>query len=57
MSQKKEMNQFIRQSILSGYRHHSFSIEREISDFYLKGRGDSSLEAVSYTHLTLPTKA
>ena len=44
MSQKKEMNQFIRQSILSGYRHHSFSIEREISDFYLKGRGDSSLE-------------
>ena len=46
MSQKKEMNQFIRESILSGYRHHSFSIERELSDFYLKGRGDSSLEDI-----------
>ncbi|MCR2051129.1 AraC family transcriptional regulator [Acetatifactor muris] len=46
MSKNKEMNQFVRDSILSGYRHHSFSVERELSDFYLKGHGDSSLENI-----------
>lgn len=37
------MRSFIKNSILSGYRHHSYAMEREISDYFLKGRGDSSL--------------
>lgn len=60
MSRNPEMNQFIRDSILSGYRHHSFMIERELSDYYLKGRGDSSLENVlridSYADILAPDR-
>lgn len=40
---KKEMRKFVENSILSGYRHHSFDVEREISDYFLKGSGDRSL--------------
>ena len=60
MSKKKEMNQFIRDSILSGYRHHSFAIERELSDFYLKGLGDHSLEDIlhidTYAEILAPDR-
>ncbi|MGM9588216.1 MAG: helix-turn-helix transcriptional regulator [Candidatus Limivicinus sp.] len=50
---KKHALQFIRESQLSGYQHHSYALERPLSDFFLKGTGDSSLNDV----LTLETYA
>ena len=40
---KKELRKFIEYSISSDYRHHSFTMERAISDYFLKGKGDKSL--------------
>lgn len=60
MFKKKELSQFIQDSILSDYQHHSFSIERELSDFYLKGRGDSSLKNIlcidTYAEILAPDR-
>lgn len=39
---KKDIRQVIRQTELSGYKHHSFDMEKQISDYYLTGSGDSS---------------
>ncbi|MDO4285510.1 MAG: AraC family transcriptional regulator [Eubacteriales bacterium] len=43
----------IKESMLSGYRHHSYQIERQIHDYILYGKGDSSLGEI----LTLDTYA
>lgn len=34
---------FMRETLLSGYRHHPYSLEQELSDFFLKGEGDSAV--------------
>ncbi len=43
---KKDIRLVIRQTELSGYKHHSFDIEKQISDYYLIGEGDSSVANV-----------
>lgn len=50
---KNHALQFMRESQLSGYQHHSYALERPLSDFFLKGTGDSSLNSI----LTLETYA
>jgi len=34
----------MQETLLSGYRHHPFSLEQELSNLLLKGQGDSSIE-------------
>lgn len=40
---KADALQFVRETQLSGYRHHSYALEHELSDYFLRGLGDSSL--------------
>lgn len=40
---KKDIRQVIRQTELSGYKHHPFDMEKQISNYYLNGEGDSSV--------------
>lgn len=47
---KKEMRRFVENSIASGYRHHSYDLEKKISDFFLMGKGDSSLGDILNLH-------
>lgn len=41
----------MRESMLSGYRHHSYLMERKLSEYFLRGKGDSRLAST----LTLET--
>ncbi len=50
---KEEARKAIRESLLSGYRHHSYRLEPKILDNTLYGRGDQSLADL----LTLDTYA
>ena len=50
---KAEARKAVRESLLSGYRHHSYQAERQIYNYILHGKGDSSLASL----LTLDTYA
>ena len=41
---KQKAREFVRKTQLSGYRHHSFELEHKLSNYLLKGRGNSSLK-------------
>lgn len=50
---KSAARKAVRDSLASGYQHHSYEIERQIQDYVLYGKGDSNLASI----LTIDTYA
>lgn len=56
---KSAARKAVRDSLASGYQHHSYEIERQIQNYVLYGKGDSNLASIltidTYADLSHPT--